>query len=357
MDPLNSEALTGLTSALQSLLPPSNDPNLAPDLAVSPTHFAPTGLNGFVGVNHDPDGEIVGRMVKANAVVRVKSTDFADLNGAVADVTAAVVGTSRGDLRRLGILSLGVATLGDQFPSNGGPARQDVTFDVAYEFIKVPTDPSGVIAAIPIDLELSRANEPRVLYANEFSAAAALDDFEVVDDPLATKNAPSAWAFNAAEQRLEQTSQISGGTTAANANKPGTYLVLRTTASRPAVEDFILRAELRSSSDQGIGVVFRYVDDSNFCFFLANANKGYRLLAKKVAGSFQQIALDTTASFTVDALTRLKVVAAGAAVEVSVDDAPALSGSDESVAVPGRCGFAAFQNPQAFFYALELVSI
>ena len=357
MDPLNSEALTGLTSALQSLLPASGDPDLAPELAVSPTHFAPTGLNGFVGVNHDPDGEIVGRRVKASAIVAVKTTTLDELNGAVAGVTAAVVGTARGDLRRLGILTVGVGELGDQLPPNGGPARQDVTFDVSYEFLKVPSAPEGVMQQIPIDLELSRGNEPRTLASGEFLTAAALADFEIVDDPLATKNTLSAWSFDAVGQRIQQTSTISGGTTAVNANKPGTYLVLKETPSRPAVADVILRAEVQSDGNQGIGLVFRYQDPANFCFFLANANKGYRLLAKKVAGSFQQIALDSTRSFTVGALTRLKVVAAGAGIEVSVDDAPALSGADPATVAPGRCGFMTFQNPQAFFYDIELISI
>ena len=72
MDPLNSEALTGLTSALTSLLPPSADPGLAPDLTVSPTRFGTTGLNGFVGFNHEPEGEILGRRVEANAIVGVR---------------------------------------------------------------------------------------------------------------------------------------------------------------------------------------------------------------------------------------------------------------------------------------------
>src|SRR5438445_11169914 len=98
MDPLNNEALTGLTSALQSLLPAAADPTLAPDLAVSPMRFAPTGLNGFVGVNHDPDGEILGRRLTASAIVGVKTKTLDKLNGAVAGLTAAVVGAPRGDL-------------------------------------------------------------------------------------------------------------------------------------------------------------------------------------------------------------------------------------------------------------------
>src|SRR5436190_892765 len=188
MDPLNSEALTGLTSALQSLLPPSADPALAPDLSVSPSRFATTGLNGFVGLNRDPEGEIIGRRVEANAIVGVKTKTLDTLNAAVAAVTASVVGASRGDLRRLGILAIGVGGVGTQTPPAPGPAgvaRQDVTFAVSYEFLKLPTASAGVIAEVPLDVELSRDHDPRTLAAVEFGPQ-SLADFEVVDDPAAT---------------------------------------------------------------------------------------------------------------------------------------------------------------------------
>jgi hypothetical protein len=213
-----------------------------------------------------------------------------------------------------------------------------------------------VIASIPLDLDLSGVNDPATLFSREF-AASPLSDFEVVDDPAATKNAPSQWSFDASNFRVAQTNAINGGTTAVNANKPGTYLMLRTTPSRPAVADLILRTELQSDGDQGIGLVFRYLDPANFYFFLANKNKNYRLLAKKVGGTFQQIALDTTRSFTVGAVTRLKIVAEGAALQVFVDDAAALAAHDTSLTQPGRVGFMAFLNPTAFFYGIELVAL
>src|SRR6266536_1306212 len=343
MDPLNAEALTGLTAALQSLLPAPAEPALAPDLSVSPTRFATTGLNGFVGFNHEPEGEILGRRVKAHAVVGVKTKTLDGLNGAVAGVSASIVGALRGDLRRLGILDVGVSGLGPPAPPAPGPngvARQEVTFDVSYEFLKLPTASSGVIASVPLDVDLSRGSDPATLIAEELSPQ-SLADFDIA----------------AVGQRIRQTSSIFGATAAVNANKPGTYLVLRATPSRPAVADFILRTELESDGDQGIGVVFRFKDAANFYFFVANQNKGYRLLGKKVGGAFQQVALDATKSFTVAAVTRLKVVAAGPDFQVFLDDAPALAGTDSSLPDPGRVGLLAYRNPQALFYGIELVAI
>jgi hypothetical protein len=359
MDPLNTEALTGLTAAMHSLVPPPADPTLTPDITVRPTRFGTTGLSGFVGVNHEPDGEILGRRVQASAVVGVKTKTLNALNDAVAAVTASVVGAQRGDLRRLGILDIGVGGLGPQAPPSAGPtgvARQEVTFDVSYEFLKLPTAASGVIASVPLDVDLSRDNDPTTLISEEFGPQ-SLADFDVVDDPAATTNAPSSWQFDAAGRRIRQTSSIFGGTAAVNANKPGTYLVLHATPSRPAVADFILRTELESDGDQGIGVVFRFQDAANFYFFVANQNKGYRLLGKKVAGTFTQVAVDATKSFTVGAVTRLKVVAVGPDLQVFLDDSPALAGSDSSLPDPGRVGLLAYRNPQAFFYGIELVAL
>ena len=69
------------------------------------------------------------------------------------------------------------------------------------------------------------------------------------------------------------------------------------------------------------------------------------------------MALDATKSFTVGAVTRLKVVAVGPDLQVFLDDAPALTASDSSLPGPGRVGLLAYRNPQAFFYGIELVAI
>ena len=93
--------------------------------------------------------------------VKTKTVDT--LNGAVAGVTSSVVGAFRGDLRRLGILNVGVSSLGRRRRprlARTGVARQEVTFDVTYEFLKLPPETSGVIASVPLDVDLSRDNDP-----------------------------------------------------------------------------------------------------------------------------------------------------------------------------------------------------
>jgi hypothetical protein len=133
--------------------------------------------------------------------------------------------------------------------------------------------------------------------------------------------------------------------------------VLRATPSRPPAQDLILRAELESDSDEGIGLVFRFKDADNFCFFLMNQNKGYRLLAKKVAGSFSQIALDGANGFDVGRVYRTKLVARGSDVQLSLDGALVLAGEETALVGPGRVGFMSFRNTQARFYDIELTEV
>jgi hypothetical protein len=358
MDPLAEEAFVGLATALGSLLPPPAAPALAPELTVNPVRIRPTGLGGYVGPHSEPDGDVVGRFLEARALVEVKAASLDELDAAVGTITRALVGAGRDDLRKAGILRLELDELGAKTPppEAADNATQAVTFAVAYEFLKAPDEGGGVIEKIPLDLELTGANEPRVLIASAFESD-PLDEFEVVDDALATTNAPSQWSYSAAEERLEQAAAIFGGTTAVNANKPGTYLLLRATPSRPPVRDLILRAELASDADEGIGLVFRYGDADNFCFFLMNQANGYRLLAKKVAGSFSQIDLDAVTGFDVGRVYRTKLVARGDQVQLYLDGALALEGEETALVGPGRVGFMSFRNPQARFYDIELTEV
>jgi hypothetical protein len=359
-DAIAGEAFSGLTTALQSFLPPSADPDLAPALTLNPTKIRPTGLNGFVGTSADPAGEIVGRYLEATALVEVKAASLAGLDGAVGAVTQALVGASPLDLRKAGIFRLRLASLGAKTPppAPADAAVQAVSFDVAYEFLKEPSEGEGVIAEIPLDVDIGGSNVPHALVAGGF-AEGALDAFDVVDDPSATSG-PSQWVYDAVEERIRQLSSIGGGTAAVNANKPGTALLLRTTPSRPAVQDALLRAEVRSEGAEAIGLVYRFHDTDNYGFFLMNQAKGYRLLGVKVGGAFRQLdtpALDSTAGFDVGRLYRIKLVAIAADVRVFLDEQLVLHGSDPALQGPGRWGLTAFRNPQAAFHSLDLTAI
>ena len=347
MDPLNAQAFDALAGTVRALLPGT------PEVRVNPVRVVPSGLTGFVGPSHEPEGEIVGRLVDARTVVTVEEDTAALLDDAVADVTQALVGADRRDLRAAGVLRLALDGVG--IPVGEGPLRRDVTFAVAYEYVKGPDEGEGVIEEIPVDADLDGVR--RTLVDSAFQEG-SLAWFEPIDDPAATFFTPSDWAYEAEQQRIVQRAATYGGAAAStNANKPGTYLVLRAGPSRPPIADLILKAQLRSDGEQGIGLVFRFVDADNFCFLLLNRALSVRMLAKKAGGVFaslQHPAVDTTAGFDLGRTYRAKVVVRGDDVRAYLDEQLVLHGRDPDLPGPGRAGLMTYRNPAASFHSLVL---
>src|SRR5262245_56072652 len=115
MDPVAQEAFAGLAAALGSLLP-AGDPALAPELTINPVRIRLVGIGGYVGPHVEPDGDVVGRFLEAQALVEVKASSVAGLDAAVGTVTRALVGAGRDDLRAAGILRLELEGLGEKTP-------------------------------------------------------------------------------------------------------------------------------------------------------------------------------------------------------------------------------------------------
>ena len=360
MSTIADAAVGGLAAAIESLLPDVADPDVRPTVIVSPRKITPTGVGGFVGLNEEPEGEIYGRRVEANVFVTARADDADDLPAAVTAVTRALLTPDRSTLAGEGIQRILLEDMAAP-GSAGGVAFRDLRFAVLYEFLRLPTAPEGVIQTVPLDLDVSvRPNPPRTIVRSAFMGG-SLDWFEIVDDDAATQNAPSQWVYNAAQERIEQLKRIGGGSTAASSpNKPGTYLVLKTTKRRPQVSDLIFRALVGSDDDRGIGLVYRYHNAGTFYFFLMHASGGYRLLGKKVNGVFSHLetqAFDGTVGFTVGGTHRLKLVAIGTRHELYVDGELALAADDSSISAPGRAGFFSHRNNLSYFYDIDLTEV
>lgn len=204
--------------------------------------------------------------------------------------------------------------------------------------------------------------QPFLLLRDQFTTS-SLADFDVVDDPQANQNPPSNWVHNAVEGRIEQHSDIFGGPDGATEfgpNKPGSYLLRKTTATVPAVRDFLLACNVRSEDDDGIGVVFRYQDVDNFYFFLMDNQRHYRRLGKKVGGVFQELTpagFDGAKGYTVGQVYNVRVRAKGDHLQVFLDDDLVLSGSDSSLPNGGRVGFYSWGNLNAQFDDLQIIEI
>jgi hypothetical protein len=124
------------------------------------------------------------------------------------------------------------------------------------------------------------------------------------------------------------------------------------------VQDFTLKVTVRSTGGGGLGLVFRWQDVNNFYFFLIDQHLNFRMIGKKVAGTFQALevaASDTTRSYQPDAFHGLRMTAIGSTLRAYLNDALILEGEDVSLAGPGRVGFMCRNNNQAAFYNIDLV--
>jgi hypothetical protein len=153
---IDSEAFAGLTAAVESLLPEPPDPSVRFIPLAAPMHVTPTGLGGFVGTNEDPRGEVLGRRLKATAQITVQANNADLVNEAVAAVTRAFLGADRTALLEKGVLRVTLDSLGSQVVSGTGAktiVQRSLTFQVLYEFLKIPEESEEVILEIPVNLD------------------------------------------------------------------------------------------------------------------------------------------------------------------------------------------------------------
>ncbi len=363
MDPITQEAISGLTSAVTALLPPGGDPGMSPRLRVIPRRVTPTGLGGFVGHHATPTGEIHGRRLAARLFVSARAAEFDGAETAAEAVAGALLGASQAELRGSGILRLSLADRGAAGVRGEGESQiseRELEFDVLYEYLRLPSEAEGVIESVPLHLEMgSTAEGGQLLFRSDFSED-PLDRFEVVDDVGAGEGGPSEWSHDAAEALVQQTSSIRGGVDGVGAEKPGTYLILRSAGDLPAVRDFMLGAELRSEGQDEIGLVFRYLSPDDFYLLQLSARASYRMLSKKVGGVFAPLddpALDLTGGYEPGAVHTVRLTAQGEEFRVLVDGLRVLEGRDSSLTEPGRVGFYCRANSQASFHHIELIAL
>ena len=351
MTRLADEAVSALATLVDAMLSGTSQVGVL----VTPSRVFPTGLGGFVAPHVDPVGEVEGARVDAQVRVTVQAQDMAGLNAAATDVTMAMISPPPETLRQDGVLRIRMDDPGgDVRSASGNRIQRDVRFQVLYEFLRFPDAGGGIIEEIPLNI---RTAGPGTWLDVAFSPS-SLAWFDVVDDDRATTDGPSAWSVDGATQRVLQTSAIRGGQNSANANKPGTYLVLKPRPDVPPLRDFRLTTTVRSSEDGGVGLVFRYRGIDDFYFFHMDAAASYRLLGRKIGGSFSQLdtpALDDTQGFPLDTDLELTLRVQGAAFSVSLDGAEILAGEDTSLVGAGRVGFATRRNTGASFSGLRLM--
>jgi hypothetical protein len=151
---IEAEAIDELTAAITALIPGGVPP---PFVVLHPRTVRPVGLGGFVGLHHDPDGDVVGRQVDATIAVAVVADDPIALANATAAVNRALVAADRAALRHSGVLRLALDDVGSQSPVAGGAGdlSQTLTFSVLFEFLKLPEEAEGIIEEISLDVTIA----------------------------------------------------------------------------------------------------------------------------------------------------------------------------------------------------------
>ena len=156
MDDISVAALTALQASIRALLPVQADVNLQAEIRIQPTSITTTGLNGFVGMHHNPVGEILGRRVEAlvSVVLKAATADTADT--LVSDAITALVAADRATLLSTGLFRLSLVKVGDRLPGPGLTVTRELTLWALYEFLKLPTDPEDTIQQIPLNIALQQ---------------------------------------------------------------------------------------------------------------------------------------------------------------------------------------------------------
>jgi hypothetical protein len=159
VDDLAILAVNSLRTFVQSLVGAVIIPSLQTTVIVTPVRITPTGLGGFVDLNIDPIGDIVGRRVDAIVTVLAEMPTAAALTEASSAIIQALLTAGRKTLVEGGIQRLVFAdakpTTSQTKPDGTVVAIREIRFEVLFEFLKRPEDPEDVISAIPLNLTVS----------------------------------------------------------------------------------------------------------------------------------------------------------------------------------------------------------
>ena len=386
MGTIDSEAISELTRAMQSLLPVFDGDTPQAALHVIPTQLTSTGIGGFVGFDRTRVEETFGRRIEATVSVSATASSRESLSDMISEISAAFLCAGRQKVMGIEILRLKVSDQANASPSvveNEAGFTQLLSYSILCEYLKTqgPSTPGGIIDTIPVELDLNETSEtPKIIYSAAFvdmglnetgetsktiySAAfneRYKDKFEIIDDPLAKTDGPSDWRFNSGAFKIEQLSRIRGGRQSPDyVNKAGTYLVLQDRLCRLKRASYMVKATLRSASAGGIGVVFNFRDEDNLCFFLMDSKQGYRVLAKKSSGVFAHLsapAVDKESGFPIDEDLEIKVLVTGSRAAVYLNRELVLQGQDAEMSSLGRIGLMSRDNDTASFYQLGVMQL
>jgi hypothetical protein len=176
----------------------------------------------------------------------------------------------------------------------------------------------------------------------------ALDRYVILDQ--GTLLPPSAWTVDAA---IRQSSNIAGGILAGNDNaKPGTMAI----TGNPEWGSIRIRTRLMSTDNDGIGIVFRYQDGSNYYRFSTDSERNYRRLVKCENSVFITLWEDMTNSYSPNVAFDLQIDAYGNRLVGLLDNVVQFDVIDDAFKM-GQIGLYSWLNTGAQFQSLIVESL
>lgn len=143
--------------------------------------------------------------------------------------------------------------------------------------------------------------------------------------------APSLWSVK--DGIIYQSSNISGGSDEKNdLEKPGTYVI----NGDSGWTDYELNVDLRSTDDDAIGVMFRYVNSKNYYRFSMDRERRYRRLIKKVDGKISILAEDST-PYVQSKWYKIKIRVSGNSIKILINNKKIFAVDDDSISSGKVC--------------------
>ena len=214
-------------------------------------------------------------------------------------------------------VAAGAAALARASLDNGATWGSPVTVDAATTQMVYasPVEVAPGMVCVPYAVDVPGGADLRVRYvvdgtgmtpfgdvtampASNTGALLAYDDFERADGALGNTVVGAAWT--AANYTIS--------TGRADPSDTGTA---RLAVVNVAVADYQVEAVLRWVSSSGIGIVFRYVDASNYLFLASESAGVNQRLYKVVAGTATQLATSTAVTTTDGVATTYRAVVSG----------------------------------------------
>jgi hypothetical protein len=248
----------------------------------------------------------------------------------------------------------GPATLSYQWSIVGGAGVLDDTASAAPVYtaadgvgtqtvtVRVSVSDGEATVTEDVTLTVQDADPPppvTELLANDFSVS-SLAGWSIHDE--GSISAPSKWQFKSGE--LVQFSNINDGSSVSALTRLGTYLLYD---EGLGWTDYRLKHKFRSTDDDPLGVMFRYLDANNYYRFSWDKQRNERRLVKKAGGVFTLLAADNV-PYVVGQPYQVEVVAQGSQLEVWVDGARIFQVTD-AAHNRGSVAFYTWMNNGAYF--------